>query len=561
MTPMKSQHRSIRGVLQRRKRLIVYLLSFVAIVVVQTVLYSWGMARFEGDPRSLQESFGVVVQSITTTGYGQDAGWDSTFVSTLVILAQITGIAYVFVALPLFVVPWVRDIVVEPRVPDTVDDVADHVIVSGGPQFYSALIDDLEARDRPYLIVESDGERAKDLFRDGEHVITGDVTSRETLRDANVEDACAVVVDATEIDAIGTTLSVRSFADDPPVTCLIEDPAQSQYLRYAGASTVLSPKHRLGKSLADKARNVFRTEFESLDDPPVDLDVAEFPITGDSNVCGRRFSELDEVTARNVSLVGAWIRGEFVTTFRESDRVDTDTSLVVAGGDSELSAFADRVGIDPRRPTEGPVIVAGHGVVGTTADAILQKADVETTSVDAEKRDAVDVVGDATSAATLHEAGVDEAASVVVCVSDDAAALKATLVASNMNPDVEVIVAANDVTNANTLYRAGADYVLALPDVAARMTTLDVFEEKVMELCNRVELAEATGEEFEGYRPEDETLQRENGVSVVGVQRNGDVVTDFGPEFVVEPGDDVVVVGSAEAAEECAVGYSGEGDG
>lgn len=71
---MRLRRTSILGVVKRRKRLVLYLLSFVGIVVLQTVLYSWGMARFEGEPRTLQESFSVVIQSITTTGYGQDAG-------------------------------------------------------------------------------------------------------------------------------------------------------------------------------------------------------------------------------------------------------------------------------------------------------------------------------------------------------------------------------------------------------------------------------------------------------------------------------------------------------
>jgi len=101
---MKLRYKSLFNVLVKRKQFVLYLLSFVVITFLRTWLYSWGMTHFEGRPRTLQESFSVV-QSTTTAGYGQDAPWPSTFMTALVIFAQFTGIAYVFIALPLFVVP------------------------------------------------------------------------------------------------------------------------------------------------------------------------------------------------------------------------------------------------------------------------------------------------------------------------------------------------------------------------------------------------------------------------------------------------------------------------
>jgi Trk K+ transport system NAD-binding subunit len=552
---MNLRHRTLLSVLRRRKRLVLYLLSFVGIVLLQTWLYKWGMARFEGRPRSFLDSFGVIVQSLTTAGYGQDAPWNSVFVSVLIIFAQFTGIAYVFIALPLFVVPYIEDIVFEPRIPDTIEEISDHVIVGGSPQFYSALIEDLQARDRPHLIVENDTDRAEELQAEEESVITGDMTTTDTLENANIDEARAVVVDETTLDGIGTTLSVRNFDEELNVTCLIDDPTQSQYLRYAGATTVLSPKHRLGKSLADKAQNVFQTELDAVEDVDEELDIAEFPVTGDSNICGLKFDEFQMLTASNVNLVGAWVRGEFVTEFTKHQRIDRNTLLVVAGTGTELDRLAERIDIRPRRPTEGRVVVAGHGIVGSTADAILQKADIETTAIDAEKRDAVDVVGDATSASTFDDANVEEASTVILCLSDDPASLKATLVASTLNPDAEIIVAANDVTNTNKLHRAGADYVLALPDVAARMTTLDLFEKDVMQLCNRVELSEVTADEFEGRNPEDGSIEHEKGVAVVGVRRDGHLVTDFDDDFEIDSEDRVVIAGPASETEKCEVGF------
>jgi Trk K+ transport system NAD-binding subunit len=87
---------------------------------------------------------------------------------------------------------------------------SDHVIVGGTPQFYKSLIDDLEARGLPSLIVESDGDTAERLYTEDENVIAGESSSSETLENANAGDARAAVPDVTAIDGIGTTLSGRS---------------------------------------------------------------------------------------------------------------------------------------------------------------------------------------------------------------------------------------------------------------------------------------------------------------------------------------------------------------
>lgn len=74
---MKFRKPSLKNTRLDRKRLVLFLLSFSAVVGLQTVLYWWGMRAIENEPRSLLESFGIVIQSLTTTGYGQDDAFRS----------------------------------------------------------------------------------------------------------------------------------------------------------------------------------------------------------------------------------------------------------------------------------------------------------------------------------------------------------------------------------------------------------------------------------------------------------------------------------------------------
>ena len=84
--------------LTRRDRLIVYYLSGLAVLVlVYTLTYNVAMARLEGVNQSLFASFEFVVQTMTTTGYGQDSGiWSHPLTFPFVAGTQISGIAIGF---------------------------------------------------------------------------------------------------------------------------------------------------------------------------------------------------------------------------------------------------------------------------------------------------------------------------------------------------------------------------------------------------------------------------------------------------------------------------------
>lgn len=530
----------------RNKRLVTFLFSFLVVVAVQTALYWWGMAELEGRPRSMLDSLNVIVQSLTSTGYGQDAPWTSTEMQALVIVAQFTGIAFVGVAIPQFIVPWAREELSGTRVPDAVENAEDHAIIWGYTSLCESLVDDLEAREEEYVIVEDDEQRAETLFEEGRNVVHGTIEDEETLEDVNIEDAVAVVVGAKQQEnVIGTLLSLEEHNSELEIICLIDEPEQSQYLRFAGATTVISPKHRLGKSLADKAQNVVTTELENVEDFDVDLEIAEFPVTRDSPVYGQRLADIDLLDRTGATLVGVWLRGEFVIDPSEEAIADESTVLVVAGTERQLERIEAIAQSGGRSSTAGPVIIAGHGVVGTTAEGILRKADQETTVIDTEPDEGADVVGDATKMTTFDEAGIGDAETVILALPDDDDATLATLVARQADDDVEIIVAANDSDSASELYRAGADYVLALPKVAGRMTTLDLFDEDVMTLREQIQLTRTQAPALEGSRPDDETVREKTDSVIVGVKRGDEILTEFDNDDVrLEADDEVLVAGT-----------------
>ncbi|MFT4880558.1 MAG: voltage-gated potassium channel, partial [Salinirussus sp.] len=93
--------------LSRRDRLILYyFLGLGVVILTYTVVYNLALARLEGVNQSIFASFEFVVQTMTTTGYGQDSGlWSHPLIFIFVSLTQVSGIGIGFFTLRLIIIP------------------------------------------------------------------------------------------------------------------------------------------------------------------------------------------------------------------------------------------------------------------------------------------------------------------------------------------------------------------------------------------------------------------------------------------------------------------------
>jgi hypothetical protein len=115
--------------LSRRNRLIIYyLVGLVLLVLLYAVIYNIALARLEGVNQSIFASFEFVVQTMTTTGYGQDAGlWSHPLMYLFVSLTQISGIGIGFFTLRLIIIPLFTG--AEVNLDDRLTPKQDHVII------------------------------------------------------------------------------------------------------------------------------------------------------------------------------------------------------------------------------------------------------------------------------------------------------------------------------------------------------------------------------------------------------------------------------------------------
>jgi Trk K+ transport system NAD-binding subunit len=220
--------------------------------------------------------------------------------------------------------------------------------------------------------------------------------------------------------------------------------------------------------------------------------------------------------------------------------------LLATGREDQLERLRELTLSERRSPGRGQTIVAGYGEVGKRAAEALSASDIPHTTMDVEEQPGVDVVGDVTDPDDLRRAGIDDATTLLLALPEDTVTEVATLVARDANPDVEVVARAEVTENVSKIYRAGADYVLSLATVSGRILASTILDETVMSPDTQVEVVRREAPGLAGRTLGEADVRAKTGCTVVGVERDGIVRTDIGPDFRVQGGDELVVAGTDE---------------
>jgi Trk K+ transport system NAD-binding subunit len=532
----------------RSRRTVYYLGLVVATTVCFTAVYNWGMAAWEGRPQPLYRSLEVVVQSFTTTGYGEDAPWQTPQMNALAIAMQLAGIGLILTAVDVFAVPWLRE-TLEPAVPESVDDLDDHVIICHHTPRTDAFVTELDARGREYVLVEPDEERARELHESEYRVVHGDPESTETLANARLSSARALVADAADDTNASIALSARDTAPGVRVITLVDDASLARYHRAAGADDVLSPRQLLGTSLAEQVPTAVTTDVDDGIPLGEDFELVELTVADESDLCERTFGEAQLRARFGVNVIGAWFDSEFETPVPPGATLDAGTRLLVAGEPDAVARVEDATAATVREFSPQRIVLAGYGDSGQAAAEALADSGSHLTVLDVDPGPAVDVVGDARDPDVLCAARIEDAAALLIAVSDDTTAIFATLIARELNPDLHIVVRANEEADVQKLYRAGGDYVQSLATVSGRMLASTVFEdEEVLAYDKQVSVVRLPAGDLVGRTIAEANVRSVTGCTVVAVVRAGETLTEFDPaSFVFADGDEVIIAGTDEA--------------
>ena len=512
-------------------------------VVLLAFVYATGMAWLEGSPRSFWSALEWAAETVTTTGYGADHTWSHPAMVLFVALTQFVGVFLVFLVFPVYLIPLLEDRF-EARIPRKIDGLRDHIVIYRYGAAVAGLAQDLLSDKQSIVVMEPDEASARVTALTGVPVVIAGMDEKG-LQAACLDTASALVANGSDDENAALIVAARQGGFSRSIVAVVNQPTHRRAIGLAGASAVVTPKHELGAALAHRVcqevastAGVFSYERK--------LRLESVRLAEDSQLAGRRLDDIKLGRDWGVSIVGQWVGGDLMTDLSASTTVEPGGTLVVAGSKEaierlRLEAAGTRSTVDARH------VVGGYGEVGKRTVELLRQAGEEVFVIDRNADPGVDLVADFRDPETLVRSDVRAAKSVLLALDSDAATLFATLVVHDLAPSVPLVVRVNDAGNLDNIHRAGASYAVSLDQVAGRILAAHLHREEAIALDPRFKVLCVSVDRLAGRSLEEAEVRQHTGITIVAVERGGEIYVDLTPAFVFEAGDEAYICGSTEA--------------
>ncbi|HTY90633.1 MAG TPA: NAD-binding protein [Methanocella sp.] len=538
---------------------LIYPAGILALILIYTGIFLMLPNEFNPHSRDVYTAIYWVVVTMTTTGLG-DIYPVTVMGKLFTMLVILSGIAIFFaVVLPLMITPSIERWIKSPKGKPP-ERLKGHVIICGYNALVDSLITELADAGKPLVIIDESSQSVHDLQLRGFYAISGDSTDEKTLKIAQVDKASTLIANEGE-DKDAAVVLTASQMSGCKIIALVERLDLAEYLKYAGADIVISPKQILGINMGMTAISSINFEVTNVVDLGEDMKICKLPVYPDNPMVGKKLKELGIREKTGANIVGAFKDGKFIINPPADMEVDEATVLMAIGNDRQLHDMSD-MGRIVGQVCGGKRIIAGYGDVGREVAKQFDKRGISYTIIDLKPHEGLEqVVGDSTDQETLKKAGIADASTIVVTLNDDNKNLLTVLLARNMNRHVNIIARANLDNNVSKIYRAGADYVTSLSttggQIMARVVEKGVFEDTVI-LSENVLLYKfhVKGSALEGKAINETEMRSKTGCSIVGVIDAGRFTPNPEPSLVLSQDSIILTIGTYKQLEACAAAYS-----
>jgi len=132
-----------------------------------------------------------------------------------------------------------------------VKDLNNHIIVCGAGRVGYEVIMELKNNGTPFVVIEKEEQKFKDLQRDNVLYVEGDATEDNTLNLAGIEKAKGIIISlADDAGNLFVTMSARTLNPGMKIIARANRPGNINKIKRAGANSVFCPSLMAGKRMA-----------------------------------------------------------------------------------------------------------------------------------------------------------------------------------------------------------------------------------------------------------------------------------------------------------------------
>jgi voltage-gated potassium channel len=320
------------------------------ILVGAVAIYYVGHGRW-----SFADAVYVAINAVSTVGFRELEGMENVryahLVTVLIILAGLGTVAYFQSTLTALLVQGViGERFRKRRMQKKIDELRDHVIVTGAGSTGVHAIEELYATRTPCVVVDKSRHVLDRISREiagGEMLyVVGDATDDMVLMQAGITRAMGVIAALTEDkDNLFVTLSARSLnARARIVAKVIAHDAAPKMIR-AGANASVSPNQIGGRRLASELVRPTVTEFidQMLRDKEDVLRLEEVVIPDGSSFIGRSLRDVPIRAETKLLVVALRVDKKFIYNPEPSTVIEAGSVLVVLGASANVARLREMV--------------------------------------------------------------------------------------------------------------------------------------------------------------------------------------------------------------------------
>jgi voltage-gated potassium channel len=292
---------------------------------------------------SLSDAAYMTIITLTSVGYKEVRELDDlgrVWTSGL----TIAGVGIIFGTVGIVAESFVRELTStsrgERRMADTIAGLSDHYILCGYGRVGAIVARELAERGHRVAVVDLRHEPLDQARRDGHLVLHGDATEDETLREAGIERAHALIATLdSDANNVYVTLSARALQPDLFILGRANATGSEAKLEQAGADRVVSPYTMAGRRIAELAIRPRLAEFIdlALSTGEEAFSLEEVPVTAGGPLEGRTIGDLRRDGVFTLAILPDG--GVYQANPPDERRLAAGESLVLSGPTARLTAL------------------------------------------------------------------------------------------------------------------------------------------------------------------------------------------------------------------------------